>query len=205
MSAVVVCRMRWLNALTRSWPLLFATIALYLCGASTWAQDEATSATVTAQGLVPEVSATSLPRFEPDGGTRTSRIDMTWLQPHRSALGLSLGMTSIDGLGLAVPSNLGNTLQSLDVGLHWRYTPDGNYRIDVTAWRRVTPQDAASLIYLREPSAYGARVEMRIGRAPVEPGFVAQRGFVGFQLESGARITVRRSGGKPMLYYRSNF
>ena len=130
---------------------------------------------------------------------------MTWLPQQRSALGLSLGMTSIDGLGLAVPANLGNIGQSLDVGLHWRYTPDGNYRIDVTAWRRVTPQDAASLIYLREPSAYGARVEMRIGRAPVESGFVAQRGFVGFQLESGARITVRRSGGKPMLYYRSNF
>jgi hypothetical protein len=202
MSAVVVCRMRWLNAFTRSWPLLFATIALCLCGKSAWAQGEA--ATVTAQVLVPEVSATSLARFEPDGGTRTSRIDMTWLQPYRSALGLSLGMTSIDGLGLGLPANLGN-IGSLDVGLHWRYTPDGNYRIDVTAWRRVTPQDAASLIYLREPSTYGARVEMRIGRAPVEPGFVAQRGFVGFQLESGARITVRRSGGKPMLYYRSNF
>ncbi len=205
MSAVVVCRMRWLNAITRSWPFLFATIALYLCGAGARAQDEAASATVTTQALIPEVSTTSLPRFEPDGGTRTSRIDMTWLQPQRSALGLSLGMTSIDGLGLAVPANLGNIGQSLDVGLIWRYTPDGNYRIDVTAWRRVTPQDAASLIYLREPSSYGARVEMRIGRAPVESGFVAQRGFVGFQLESGARITVRRSGGKPMLYYRSNF
>ena len=46
---------------------------------------------------------------------------------------------------------------------------------------------------------------MRIGRAPIQSGFVAQRGFIGFQLESGSRITVRRSDGKPMLYYRSNF
>ena len=205
MNAVVVCRMRGLNAISRPWPFLFAPIAICLCGTSAWAQDEAASATATAQILIPEVSATSLPRFEPDGGTRTSRVDMTWLPVQRSALGLSLGMTSIDGLGLGLPANLGNIGQSLDVGLHWRYTPDGNYRIDVTAWRRVTPQDAASLIYLREPSTYGARVEMRIGRAPVESGFVAQRGFVGFQLESGARIMVRRSGGKPMLYYRSNF
>ena len=144
MSAVVVCRMRWLNAIARPWPFLFATIALCLCGASAWAQEEPTPAAVTAQVLIPEVSTTSLPRFEPDGGARTSRIDMTWLQPQRSALGLSLGMTNIDGLGLAVPANLGNTAQSVDLGLHWRYTPDGNYRIDVTAWRRVTPQDAAS-------------------------------------------------------------
>jgi hypothetical protein len=205
MSAVVVCRMGGLNALARSWALLFATIALYLFSTSARAQDEAAAAPVTAQILVPEVSATSLPRFESEGGTRTSRIDMTWLQPQRSALGLSLGMTSIDGLGLAVPANVGITLQSLDVGLHWRYTPDSNYRIDVTAWRRVTPQDAASLVQLREPSTYGARVEMRIGRAPIQSGFVAQRGFVGFQLEGGGRITVRRSDGKPMLYYRSNF
>jgi hypothetical protein len=205
MSAVVVCRMRWLNTIAKPWPFLFAANALCLCGASAWAQEEATPATVAVQALLPEVSSTSLPRFEPDGGTRTSRIDMTLLPPLRSALGLSLGMTAIDGLGLGFPANLGSIGQSLDVGLHWRYTPDGNYRIDVTAWRRVSPQDAASLIYLREPSAYGARVEMRIGRAPVEPGFVAQRGFIGFQLESGARITVRRSGGKPMLYYRSNF
>ena len=204
MNAVVGCRMRQSNAVVRPWPFVAATIALCLCGPSAWAQEEAAPATVVAQLLVPEVSAMSLPSFEPDGATRTSRIDMTWLPPRRSALGLSLGMTSIDGLGFAAPANLVNTGQSMDVGLHWRYTRDATHRIDVTAWRRVTPPDAVSLTHLREPS-YGARVEMRIGRAPTEPGFVAERGFIGFQLESGARITVRRSGGKPMLYYRTRF
>jgi len=170
MSAAVRCPMRQSNVV--------ATITLCLCGPGAWALDD----------LVPDVSATLLPRFEPDGATRTSRIDMTWLPPRRSALGLSVG----------------NTGQSMDVGLHWRYTRDAHYRIDVTAWRRVTPPDAVSLVHLREPS-YGARLEMRIGRAPTEPGFVAERGFVGFQLDSGARITVRRSGGRPMLYYRTRF
>ena len=204
MSAVVGCPMRQSNAVAMPWPFVAATMALCLCGPGAWAQDEAASTTVVAQLLVPEVSAASLPRFEPDGATRTSRIDMSWLPPRRSALGLSLGMTRIDELGFAAPANLGSTGQSMDVGFHWRYTRDANYRLDVTAWRRVAPPDAASLVHLSEPS-YGARVEMRIGRAPTEPGFVAERGFVGFQLESGARITVRRSGGRPMLYYRTRF
>jgi hypothetical protein len=181
-----------------------ATTALCLCSTGAWAQDEATSATVMAQFLVPEVSATSLPRFEPEGASRSSHIHLTWLPPRRSALGLSLGMTSIDSLGLATPGTLGGSGQSWDVGLHWRYTMDTNYRIDVTAWRRAAPADALSLVHLREPS-YGARVEMRLGRAPTQPGFVAERGFIGFQLESGARVTLRRSGGKPMIYYRTKF
>lgn len=204
MNAVIVCRMRQPNAAARPWPPIVATIALCLCGSRAWAQEEAAPATVIGQLLVPEVSASSLPRFESDGAMRTSRIDMTWLPRRRLALGLSLGMTSIDGLGFAVPANLGGAGQGMDVGLHWRYTMDTDYRIDITAWRRTTPTDAASLVHLREPG-YGARVEMRIGRAPTQPGFVAERGFIGFQLESGARITVRRSGGKPMFYYRTKF
>ena len=203
---VVVCRMRQSKAVARPWPFMAATaMTLCLYAPSAWAQDEeAPSAAVLAQLVVPEATATSLPRFEPDGATRTTRLDLSLLPPRRSALGLSLGMTGIDGLGLAAPLHFGGAGQSMDVGLHWRYTVDTNYRIDVRAWRRVTPVDAASLVQLREPS-YGARVEMRIGRAPTQPGFVAERGFIGFQLESGARITVRRSGGNSMLYYRTKF
>jgi len=205
MVAVVACPMRQSNADAGPWPLLAATIALCLGGPSAWAQEETAALTAAiAQRLVTEVSVTSLPGFQPDGAIRSSRIDMTWLPPRRSTLGISLGLTSIDGLGFAAPANLGNSGQSMDVGLHWRYTRDSHYRIDVTAWRRVTPPDAASVAQLREPS-YGARVEMRTGRASTESGFVVERGFVGFQLDSGARITVRRSGGRPMLYYRSRF
>lgn len=199
MNAVVVCRNRQ--------SVLAATCVLGLAATNALAQDDPASAT-TAMGMgpnvVPEVSATTVSRFDPDATSRSTRIDLTWLSPRRSALGLSLGMTSTGGLGLGVPAALASSSQSLDVGLHWRYTMDTNYRIDVTAWRRAVPADAVSLIHLREPG-YGARVEMRIGRAPTGTGFVAERGFIGFQFESGARITLRRSGGKPMLYYRTKF
>ena len=40
MSAVVVCRMRGLNAFT-TWLLSFATISLCLCSTAAWAQEEA--------------------------------------------------------------------------------------------------------------------------------------------------------------------
>jgi hypothetical protein len=91
----------------------------------------------------------------------------------------------------------------VNLGLHWRYTLDSNYRVDVTAWRRLVPADALTLVQTHQPS-YGARVEMQI-RPVQKSGFVAGRGFVGLQLESGARVTLRRSGGKPMIYYRTKF
>ena len=153
-----------------------------------------------------EVSSSSLPRFDnTDGATRTSRIDMTWLPPRRSALGLSVGMVSLDGPTLApFAPRPGFSPNSMDLGLHWRYTLDSDYRVDVTAWRRLVPADALTLVQTREAS-YGARVEMRLGGGMPKGGFVAERGFVGLQLESGARVTLKRSGGKPMVYYRSKF
>ena len=36
-------------------------------------------------------------------------------------------------------------------------------------------------------------------------GFALDKGFIGLQLESGARISVKRKDGKPMIYYRSTF
>ena len=188
-------------------------LLLTLAGSSAWAFDGDISpipvpSTIASPGererLQLDLSATSLPRFDnTDGSNRSSRIDMTWLPPRRSALGLSLGMTSSQGATLAAAPAYFGASTSVDLGLHWRYTPDGNYRIDVTAWRRVVPADALTLVQIHQPS-YGARVEMQI--SPVQKtGFVADRGFIGFQLESGARVTLRRSGGKPMIYYRTRF
>jgi hypothetical protein len=74
---------------------------------------------------------------------------------------------------------------------------------DVAAWRRLMPPDTLTLVQMRQPS-YGARFEMQIGSTPTT-GFVADRGFLGLQLESGARVTLRRSEGKPMVYYRTRF
>jgi hypothetical protein len=186
-------------------------LLLPLAGPGAWALDnESSSRTATASSsderarLQLELSASSLPRFDnTDGSTRASRIDMTWLPPRRSALGLSLGMTTVEGPSFSTGGAYAGAAPSVDLGLRWRYTLDSNYRIDVAAWRRLVPPDTLTLVQMRQPS-YGARFEMQIGTTPPR-GFVADRGFVGLQLESGARVTLRRSQGKPMIYYRTKF
>lgn len=151
-----------------------------------------------------EVSTSSVARLDStDGSTRASRIDLSWLPLRRSALGLSLGMTSLEAPVYPPAGPYVNAAPILDLGLRWRYTLDSNYRLDVAAWRRLVPPDALALVETRQPS-YGAQVEMQIGASP-KNAFVADRGFLGLQLESGARVTVRRCGGKPMIYYRTKF
>ena len=155
-----------------------------------------------------EISTTSLPRFDNiDNGNRTSRIDMTtWMAPRRSALGLSLGMTGSDSnLPAFASANRAGGSPALDLGVKWRYMLDGNYRLDVTAYRRIMPPDALTLVETRDATQYGARVEMALGSSLPRSGFVVDKGFLGLQLESGARVTLKRSGGKPMMYYRSKF
>jgi len=159
----------------------------------------------TNDGPQMQMSATSLPRFDStDGAMRSSRIDMTLLPTRESALGPSIAMTSPDARSVPAGRPFTATPTSVDLGLSWRYTSQRNYRFDVSAWRRMNPMDAATLIESRDPS-YGARVEMHLASAP-RSGFVAGHGFLGLQLESGARITLRKGGGgKPMIYYRSSF
>lgn len=149
-----------------------------------------------------EMATTSLPVFENlDGASHSSRLDMIWLPPRRPNLGLALGLTSKEGAGLRLPGS--GVSPAVDLGLHWRYTLDTQYRIDVTAWRRMTPPDAAMLAHERQ-AAYGARFEMQVKSLPSRR-LVADRGFLGLQLESGARITVKRRHGGPMFYYRAKF
>lgn len=189
-----------------------ALLACLAC--NVWALSAAPDEIIVAQAFAPtatdrtrpqvELSSSSLPRFDnTDGATRSSRIDMTLLAPTPSAFGPALGMTSSDARAASGGRPFASGSTAVDLGVHWRYTSDANYRFDVTAWRRMNPADAASLIQNRE-SSYGARVEMRVASAP-RSGFVADHRFLGIQLESGARITLRKSGGKPMVYYRSSF
>jgi hypothetical protein len=196
--------------------LPLAALLLCISAVPAWSQSEDAANLVVAQASLAgsddpmqprmEISTRTLPRFDnSDGATHTSRIDMSLLAPRRSALGLSLGMTSTDGRGLSGARPFSGASPSLDLGLHWRYILDRNYRFDVSAWRRMSPMDAARLIQDRE-SNYGARVEMHIASSSrPHSGFVADRGFLGFQLEGGGRITLRRSGGQPMIYYRTKF
>lgn len=163
--------------------------------------DLADAAPAGARGRI-EMATTSLPVFENlDGASHSSRLDMIWLPPRRPNLGLALGLTSKEGAGLRLPGS--GVTPAVDLGLHWRYTLDTQYRIDVTAWRRMTPPDAAMLAHERH-AAYGARFEMQVKSLPSRR-LVADRGFLGLQLESGARITVKRRHGGPMFYYRAKF
>jgi hypothetical protein len=36
-------------------------------------------------------------------------------------------------------------------------------------------------------------------------GFKAEKGFIGMQLEGGAKISIKRKNGGPMVYYRTAF
>jgi hypothetical protein len=201
------------NAFAGLGPSAGFALFLGLAGAGAWAFDTETSpVSLSTTKTGPdererpqlELSTSTLPRFDNiDGASHSSRIDMTWLPPRRSALGLSLGMASSQAPAFSAAGPYTGAAPNVNFGLHWRYTLDSNYRIDVTAWRRLVPPDALTLVQLHEPS-YGARVEMQISAVP-KSGFVAERGFIGFQLESGARVTLRRSGGKPMIYYRTRF
>src|SRR6185369_7147620 len=83
-----------------------AALVLGLAGSGAWALDIDPSLAAAVTGTKPdertrlqlELSTSSLPRFDnTDGSTRSSRIDMTWMPPRRSALGLLLGMTTMEG------------------------------------------------------------------------------------------------------------
>ena len=186
-----------------------AALLLWACnaGATPAPRDaQRTGATVVASGAPrPAVEMTSgtLPSFDIEGGTHSSRADVTVLPQAGANVGLSLGVNTAPAPqpGFAPYSQ---PSQSLDLGLRWRYTFGGGQRFDVTAYRRLAESDALSMVQSRDPS-YGARFEMALGAPQLRKGFVTQHAFIGLQLESGARLTVKRSGGVPMLYYRNSF
>ena len=156
-------------------------------------------------GSTIEISTSNLPRFDNfDGSNRTQqRIDMALLSPGRSAFGVTMGVSGLSPSRSGFNAGFADALPAVNLGLQWRYILDNNRRVDITAWREVgRPNDALAMIQSQEAS-YGARVEMQLAgsRSPL----VAERGFVGMQLDGGARITLRRSGGKPMVYYRNQF
>ncbi|HSV47564.1 MAG TPA: hypothetical protein VLJ58_17380 [Ramlibacter sp.] len=140
----------------------------------------------------------------PPGGGNPVRVDLTMLPNTPSALGLAAGVTTATVPLGAGQSALASTPSSLDLGLYWRQTLASRQRIDISAWRRMaaSPPDAATLVQQRQAS-YGARVEMQLSGSG--KGFVADKGFIGLQLEGGGRLMLRRSEGKPTLYYRVKF
>lgn len=118
------------------------------------------------------------------------------------AQGSSLGLMAILHPSSAGPDGQPGRRQGLDLGLHWRSS--GGRHLGVQAWHSLGPvPDAWTLVQSRQPS-YGARVEMRLPPARFG-GLVADYRFLGLQLQSGARITLKRKNGRPTLYYRVQF
>ena len=190
-------------------------VGLLACAAwhAGWAQDAGAPAPeqMLAQagpGQLPlrlQVDSSTLPRFEAqDSGFQAPRIDLSLVSgdARRTNLAPVLGVSNVDGqfpgTGLSSPRT------DVDLGLRFSHRFRNEARIDVTAWRRMTgPDDAYSMIQAREQPVYGARVEMKI--APAKFRFGLDRGLLGFQLESGARISIKRKDGRPMVYYRTSF
>lgn len=149
-----------------------------------------------------EVKSSTLPRLDAqDSGFQAPRVDMT-LAPQRQGLGVVVGVSGFVSRSSGQP-NLAAPGTSMDLGLRWRQLVQSK-QVDVTAWRRMNNDaDAYTMIQQSQP-VYGARVEMKVDDSHA-PGFTAAQGFLGFQMESGARIAVRRKDGRPMLYYRQAF
>lgn len=152
------------------------------------------------QRLRVQLQASSLPRFDAqDSGFQAPRVDLsvTPLDRHGNGLGAVFGLVSPSG-GPGLQPRTG-----VDVGLRWSQLVQAQ-RVDITAWRRMNAaDDAYTQVLMREP-VYGARVEMNLAGGQ-HAGLAMDLGFVGFQMESGARITIKRKDGRPMVYYRTTF
>jgi hypothetical protein len=117
-------------------------------------------------------------------------------RPDRIAPRLSLS-AAIPPIGTALPG-------TVDIGLQWRQALSPQQTVDITAWRRLAAPapDAISLVQQQDP-VYGARVEMKL-TSPSMKSYFADK-FIGLQLDSGARIGIKKSNGNPTIYYRNQF
>jgi hypothetical protein len=167
--------------------------------------DRVAEVTRAAAPLRIEVNSVLLPRFEAaDTAFQAPRVDVSLLPPGGTGLGPLVGMTGFSSQPGLQPGWASAARPGVDLGVHWRHTTGADRQFDLTAWRRVSPQpDAYALVRQREP-VYGARVEMKLTPARKTP-LLLERGFVGLQLQGGGRISIKRSGGRPMVYYRSTF
>jgi hypothetical protein len=154
-----------------------------------------------------QVQASSLPRLEAnDTGFQASRVDVSLFAPGGSGLGAVLGMSTpragVQSYGLNPPQT------SVDLGVRWSQRLSGAHQIDVTAWRRMRmDDDAYSLIQRQQQPVYAARVELNLAESSSKSGLMAdlKNRFIGLQLESGGRISIKRKNGGAMVYYRTAF
>lgn len=189
-----------------------AALALFAALPASWAQEAAqhAAAVVVAQarrdpGVRLEVQTSTLPRMQAqDSGFQAPRVDVSLFpaRPLDYGLGAVVGMSGFTPRSGQQAIGLPPQRPSFELGLHWRQRVQSQ-RVDITAWRRMNvDDDAYSLVQARQP-VYGARFEMKLAAA--KSRFSLDRAFIGLQLESGARISLKRKDGRPMIYYRTTF
>jgi hypothetical protein len=92
---------------------------------------------------------------------------------------------------------------TVDIGLQWSQVLSAQQTVDITAWRRLAPPPDAISLVQQQDTVYGARFEMKL-KSPSAKSFFADK-FIGLQLDSGARIGIKKSNGNPTIYYRNQF
>lgn len=184
-----------------------ALVLLALAAAGAHAQEQKAVEMMAAdaraeQSVRVQVQTSTLPRLEAqDSGFQAPRVDLSLFPSSTSNLGAVVGVSGFNNR----PAQIGLQQQrpSVDLGLRWSQRVQSR-QIDIMAWRRMgTDDDAYTLAQTREQPVYGARVELNL--APSKGPLALDGGFIGMQLESGARIAIKRKNGGPMLYYRSSF
>jgi hypothetical protein len=148
-----------------------------------------------------EVQTSTLPRLDAqDSGFQAPRVDLSLFPSASPNFGAVVGMSGFSAR--QQPLGLQPVRPSVDLGVRFSQRLQ-SHQVDVTAWRRMTSDDDAfTLAQMRQP-VYGARVEMNI--KPSKGPLNLEGGFIGMQLESGAKISIKRKDGRPMIYYRTSF
>ncbi|MCW5648448.1 MAG: hypothetical protein KIS62_01750 [Ramlibacter sp.] len=160
-----------------------------------------------APGLRFGLSPALLPRFDRFDAPLATRAALTgWaVVSPRAALGLTLDSSTPRGTGLISSLDERSGAPRLDLGIRWRTALGDSDRIDVAAWRRVSPSgEGASLSSELNQEGYGTSVEWQFKSAPTF-GFVPELRAIGLQLNGGGRLMLRTHGGRPVLYYRAQF
>jgi hypothetical protein len=181
-------------------------VAVLAClGAPAWAQQVGDVLLAEARTDVPlrlDVQASTLPRMEAqDTGFQAPRVDFSLLPASGSGVGAVIGMSGF-APRTTQPLGIQPVRPTFDLGVRWSQRLSQK-QLDITAWRRMTgDDDALTLIQSKQP-VYGARIEMNMSSR--KSGLALEHGFVGVQLEGGAKITIKRKNGGPMVYYRTTF
>ncbi len=114
------------------------------------------------------------------------------------------------GLGLSLPGysqqpNRYDSTARADLGLRWRSAEEGQGRVHLGLWQRVTP-DAPSLAQqIAVQPSFDTRLEMQFSAASARGIRFELGGALGMQLNKDEKIMLRAKRGKPMVYYRALF